>query len=211
MKKRIIIVIFSLAITSYLVHGVGSSYSPKKKPAPLIQYFEKIEHWEPVRDIVLDATVMNSLKLDDYLFRYYRKGKDTLSLYIGYYLETNKIGASHDPLVCFPGQGWIVTNHGKGKYIFDPSRKLQINYSTMVVSKGEEKEFIIYWFQSNDRSAADTLTQKIDSFMQKMAGNPEDNAFVRVSINMGQKSQEECLKIGLDFISSFYPKLLSYV
>jgi len=39
----------------------------------------------------------------------------------------------------------------------------------------------------------------------------EDNAFVRVSISLGQKSLAEAREIALEFIRSFYPAFLDYV
>ncbi len=203
--------ILCLVATAFLVHSMESSGNTQRKTKTLNQHFVEMGTWKPVREIRLEPEVISVLKLDDYLYTTFSNGTDALSLYIGYYYTANKVGASHDPLVCFPGQGWVISNTHSGKFTYDPSAGSSVRYSSMIAQRGEEKEFVIYWFQSNRKSAADTFTQKVDSFYQKIKGMPEDNAFIRISIPVGRRSPEECLKITLEFIRHFYPRLLLFV
>ena len=81
----------------------------------------------------------------------------------------------------------------------------------MVAHRGLQKELIIYWFQSYDKTNPDTFSQKTTSLYQKVFHHREDNAFVRISAFVGEKSLAECREAIFEFIRSFYPIFLNYV
>ena len=159
----------------------------------------------------LDPKIVESLKLDDYANQNYSDGNVTISLYIGYYFTTKKVGAAHDPLVCFPGQGWVVSDTQKDKIVLNPKPADSISYSSMIAHRGLQKELIIYWFQSYDKTNPGTLSQKTTSLYQKVFHHREDNAFVRISTPIEERSLSECSETVFKFIRSFYPIFLNYV
>jgi EpsI family protein len=81
----------------------------------------------------------------------------------------------------------------------------------MIVQRGMQKELIIYWFQSYDRTNPDTLSQKIHALWKKLRLQREDNAFVRVSMAFEGTSPKKEREIIFDFIREFYPAFLSYI
>jgi EpsI family protein len=159
----------------------------------------------------LGPKIVEALELDDYANQNYSNGNDTISLYIGYYFTAKKIGVAHDPLVCFPGQGWVVSDKKKDKIVLNPKPGDSISYSSMIVHRGLQKELIIYWLQSYDKANPDTFSQKITYLYQKIFQHREDNAFVRVSTPMVEKSLSECQETIHKFIRAFYPIFLNYV
>ena len=76
----------------------------------------------------LGPKIVKALELDDYANQSYSDGKDTISLYIGYYFTAKKVGAAHDPLVCFPGQGWVVSDTQKDKIVLNPKPGNSVSY-----------------------------------------------------------------------------------
>ncbi|OEU51217.1 MAG: EpsI family protein, partial [Desulfobulbaceae bacterium S5133MH15] len=126
----------------------------------------------------------------------------------GYYLSTRKVGAAHSPLVCFPGQGWIISSKDRTALKIKGN---EIHLLSMIVTRGQEKELVAYWFQSYDQTDPDTLSQKISLLWQKLLHEKENNAFVRVSISVGEKSLSEARDTVFEFIRSFYPVFLNYV
>ena len=54
----------------------------------------------------------------------------------------------------------------------------------------QQKEIILYWFQSYDLANADTLSQKLSLLWKKTAGKKEDNAFVRITVPLEENSIE---------------------
>jgi EpsI family protein len=81
----------------------------------------------------------------------------------------------------------------------------------MIAQRGLQKELIIYWFQSYDKTNPGTFSQKIASLYQKIFHHREDNAFVRISTPVGEKSLSECRETIFRFIRAFYPIFLNYV
>ena len=135
----------------------------------------------------------------------------TISLYIGYYLTTEKIGAAHDPLVCFPGQGWVLSNKASSTLPLTGAISESIQYSSMQAERSGQKEILLYWFQAYDKALATTQSQKIVSFWGKIRGKGEDSAFVRLSCSAHENdaaSCEEGLKL---FARDLYPVFLKYI
>jgi len=207
---KLIILIICFGLTSILIYRAPSS-KPVNKQMPLTQALSDINGWTVSRYTPLDPRIVKALELDDYTNQNYSDGYDTIALYIGYYFTTKKVGAAHDPLVCFPGQGWVISGSQKSKIVLNPEPKNSISYSTMIAQRGLQKELIIYWFQSYEKANPDTFSQKITSLYQKIFHHREDNAFVRISIPVGEKSLSECHEAIFKFIQSFYPAFLNYV
>ena len=182
-----------------------------RKSGPLREVLSDINGWASTGFVPLNPEIVKNLQLDDYVNERFSNGKDIVSLYIGYYLGLEKIGAAHDPLVCFPGQGWELSGIQKGKLSLEPNRCAPIEYSSMEASNGTDREWIVYWFQSYDRATPDTLSQKLTSLWQKMLHQREDSAFVRLSMSLGNRSTEESRQPLFDFVRSFYPGFLAYV
>jgi EpsI family protein len=178
---------------------------------PLSQALSHIKGWRNGGFSLLDPKIVETLEPDDYTNTDFSKGSKTIYLYIGYYLTTKKIGSAYDPLVCFPGQGWVLCNIKKEKLILNPGIAKSISYSTMLAKRGLQKELIIYWFQSYDQTNPGTFSQKIASPWRKFANQREDNAFVRISTAGGEKSLSECRETIFSFIRAFYPVLLGYI
>jgi EpsI family protein len=208
-RKLIILIILFLAVT-YLINNQPQERA-EAKGVPLSKSITEIEGWKFVEHISLDNKVVDSLELDDYVFMNFSNGKDIISLYIGYYLTSKKLGAAHDPLVCFPGQGWKVSGIRKKEAEFKNKSMGKLQYATMTVEKNQQKELIIYWFQSYDQSNSSTFLQKISAFKNKLQSKKGDNAFVRVSLSSLGMPIESSEGIALDFIQTFYPVFIKYV
>lgn len=207
---KFIILIVCFALTSVFIYWRLPSKAVNKM-VPLSEALEDITGWTMRGYAPLDPRIVKSLKLDDYANQNYSNGSDTISLYIGYYFTTKKVGAAHDPLVCFPGQGWVVSNIQKDKVVLNPKTSDSISYSSIMVQRGSQKELIIFWFQSYDKTNPDILSQKITSLWKKLFNKGEDNAFVRVSTSIGGKSISECSETIFNFIRAFYPIFLNFV
>ena len=204
---KIIILIICFVLTGILIYVQPSSKVITKKVL-LSQTLSDINGWKIDGVIPLDQRVVNMLQLDDYVNQYYSKGNKTVSLYVGYYLTTEKLGVVHDPLVCFPGQGWIISKAEKKTLRI---RGDNVHLTSMIVTKGQQKELTLYWFQAFDKTSPNTFLQKIYSLLVKYLNGREDNAFVRVTIQMNKQSIKEASNIGVKFIEDFFPLFLKYV
>ncbi|MBT0662729.1 EpsI family protein [Geobacter pelophilus] len=203
-----------ILVTMFVLTAFGLSLvkhvEPKPKDQKLVNALSVIDGWHISADQRLDQKVIDALELDDYLFQTYNKGNDTLTLYIGYYLTAKKVGSAHDPMVCFPGQGWCLTKLGQ-PVITEAVSGIPVTYSVMVAEREGRKELVAYWFQAVKKTLPDTFGQKVSLLRQRMAGSNEDNAFVRITLSLDNRSKEDAVKIVDDFIRSFYPNFLNYI
>jgi EpsI family protein len=168
----------------------------------------KIEGWHNKGLVELDRGIVESLELDDYVNNNLSNGRETISLYIGYYLTSTKVGAAHSPLICYPGQGWILSD-SENKTL--KIGEIKINHKKMITTIGARKELLIYWFQAYDRTSSGSFLQKLNTLWSKFKNGREDNAFVRITVPMSGKTAEQAYSIGKDFIEIFYPLFLEYI
>jgi EpsI family protein len=204
---KLVILILCFALTSVIIYWHPSSKAVEKK-IPLSKALSNINGWAMTGNTPLDPTIVKALELDDYINQNYSNGSNTISLYIGYYLTTKKVGATHSPLVCFPGQGWAVSNT-KDESLTIGAHHLQL--ASMIIDMGPRKELVLYWYQSFDKTSSGTFLQKIYALWAKFLNRGEENAFVRISISMDRQSIEKAFITGVEFINTFYPPFLKYV
>lgn len=208
---RLLLLIALLVVTSLLAYATSGTSRAGMDKAPLSQVFGSKNSWRLVGNHPLDASIVNELMLDDYLFQSYARSSESVSLYIGYYRTAKKVGAAHDPLVCFQGQGWQIKNRDKGNYTLSRNPGLKISYSAMIAERPEERQLIIYWFQANRKASANSYLQKGAMIMSSFSGGVEDNAFVRISAPIVGETPEIVRRRVFDFIENFYPDFVRYV
>ncbi len=161
---------------------------------PLSQLPETIGNWTG-HDLPLDTDTLAVLGKGDFLNRVYLKpapagqqnaleltnnddGTMPVSLFIGYF-PTQRTGQTiHSPQHCLPGAGWTFDSdtytdikdiHGK-----------TYNVGEYVISNGEMKQFVIYWYQAHGRSIPNEYKAKAYMVADAIRMNRTDGALVRV-------------------------------
>jgi EpsI family protein len=209
-QKSVIILIFLFLFVAAIGYVKPESRAGKKQRL-LGEVFKDLQSWKAQGVISLDGKIVKELNLDDYLNQWYQSGPNHVFVYVGYYLRSLQVGAAHDPLVCFPGQGWVLSYKSTGRIVMNPENGGSVFYSAMIAERGNQKELLVYWFQSYDVANADTFSQKLATWWGKMRGKGEDNAFVRISMALDRRTLEEGKEIILSFVREFYPVFLEYV
>ena len=197
-------------LARWLDPPVGASV---ERRASLSEAFFRVDGWRPVRDQALDPEIRDALLLDDYLFRTFARDGRFVTVYIGYYESSKKVGAAHDPLVCFPGQGWTVQDHETGSVeVAAGGGRHRVRFATMVAEREGRRQLLLYWFQADDRAVPTTLEQKVALLASRARGGAGVNAFVRLSAPLGAGiAPEEARRTLLAFLEAFYPRLLEVV
>ena len=209
--KRLIILSVLLAATAFLAYGRAAKSSAVTIKEPLKVAFERVSGWSNAGRQPLGDSIAEALKLDDHIFQSYRNEHGQVTLYVGYYRTAGKVGAAHDPLVCFTGQGWCIGEQVRGQYQLNNLPGSTISYSSMIAKREGERELIVYWFQTNGATSSNTLSQKIAMVRDRFLCSGEDNAFVRITTTLGDESPETASKRIFAFIDSFYPAFQHYV
>lgn len=211
-KRLILLCIILGAAGSFAHFGSMSSRATLGKPADLDSYLSRVPGWERHASPVLSDELFNELELDDHVNSEYGNNDGKVFLYIGQYHSSHKVGAAHDPLVCFPGQGWEVSGRSSGKILVPGhSGEQSVSYAIMKAALGEKKQLLLYWFQAADSNHSTTFQQKLSSFWNTLFGKGGMNAFVRISTSLQNKSEAEAKQLLFDFVSDFYPLYLEYI
>ena len=114
MKTRLVLLSLLLLATSAFI---ARASKPEIVPArePLSGLPMQIGSWMGHDSPPMDPQIRGVLGVDDYIDRtYYSPELFPAGLYVGYYRTAKKVGAAHDPLVCFQGQGWQIRDRESG-------------------------------------------------------------------------------------------------
>jgi EpsI family protein len=206
-RTRVIILGVFLSLTSIFVYW-NPSLNASKKSQCLRDAIKHIGGWKIAGSFDLAKDVVKTLDLDDYVNERLVNGESEVLLYIGYYYTNKKVGVAHSPLVCYPGQGWQLSRKEETTIRVGGEN---INLAKMIASRGDMRYFVFYWFQAYDATSAGTLRQKLNCLWARLVNRNENNAFVRISIPIGDESVDVGVSRGVEFIRNFYPIFLEYV
>lgn len=177
---------------------------------PLEKMNERIEDWEMSSQSRPDQETQNLLKADDALTRVFRRKEDTVSMFIAFF-RTQRAGVvPHSPRMCLPGSGW-VSESLTYQDIAVPNRNEPINVNRYVVSRGENRSIVYYWYQSPKRVVADEFAAKVYLVMDSIRYQRSDTAIVRVIVPVDQRGEAHADGVALEFIKKAYGPVKAYL
>jgi EpsI family protein len=160
---------------------------------PLSHMPETFGTWTS-QDFPLDDATLDVLGKGDFLNRMYTNRptanlspssalsnsatKPPVSLFIGYFATQRTSQTMHSPQHCLPGAGWTFDSQ---KYV-DLKDVNGKNYKVgeYLISNGETKQFVIYWYQAHGRSVPNEYLAKLYMVGDAIRTNRTDGALVRV-------------------------------
>jgi EpsI family protein len=170
-------VVILLAGTAALLFARGNSDSiPVSTPLSL---FPVTIAGRSGSDVAIDQETLEVLGAGDFLSRLYtRRGQSPVGLFIGYF-PTQRTGVTiHSPKNCLPGAGWVF-DWSRYTDLTDANGKVH-RVGEYIISNGEERQYVIYWYQAHGRSVANEYMAKIYMVTDAMRLNRTDGALVRV-------------------------------
>ena len=146
---------------------------------PLWQIPLAISGWSG-SDVQIDRGTLDRLGAGDFLSRVYSQRGNTqpIGLFVAYF-PTQRTGVTmHSPKNCLPGSGWA----------FESSQYVDLNDANgkahrvgeYIIADGENKQFVIYWYQAHGRSIANEYLAKMYMVTDAIRLNRTDGALVRV-------------------------------
>lgn len=156
----------------------------------------------------LDSIILDELKLDDYFLADYRNDRNEfVNFYVAYYASQRSGASAHSPRSCLPGGGWRTESHTQ---IYIEPGHLPVN--RFVISKGEYRTLVYYWFKQRDRIITNEFAVKWYLLWDALTRNRTDGALVRLTTTLapGEDAErgDERLR---DFAELALPKLAGYV
>jgi len=179
---------------------------------PLDLFPAQLGSWHEVQNYPVEQEIRDQLKADDLLNRLYADAESrvTASLFVAYF-KTQRTGQSpHSPKNCLPGSGWQREATG----FLDVAAGGQaepIRINLFVVSHGDEKSVVLYWYQSPRRVIASEFSAKFWLVMDSIRYHRSDTALVRITVPVANNDQEGATRIGIEFVRTVFPALKGYL
>lgn len=134
------------------------------------------EGWSGRNAPPFDKAVLDVLRADDHLNRYYVETGQAASLFVGYFRSQTFGATIHSPLNCLPGSGWQPVRTELVPLADGGSMK------RVLVQKGEERQLVLYWYQTARRAEGDEYRSKFYLVADAFRSRRNDAALVRVVV-----------------------------
>ena len=177
-SARFWVIVILLASTAVLLH-TRDSFGVIPVSEPLSEVPQLLDG-RTGADVPIDQEALDVLGAGDFLSRVYTGNGQALpiGLFIGYF-PTQRTGATiHSPKHCLPGAGWTFES---SQYVdLNDTNGKQHRVGEYIISNGDSRQFVIYWYQAHGRSVANEYLAKIYMVTDAMRLNRTDGALVRV-------------------------------
>jgi EpsI family protein len=208
---RFIIAVALIAGTGLLLQARGH-YETIVPRQPLKLFPEQLGPWTGT-DVPIDKDVLDVLGPGDFLLREYRvSGNVTpvIQVFIAYFPSQRTGDTIHSPQHCLPGAGWRPVENSRTMLSLPGHDPFPVN--RYVVSKGESRQLVLYWFWAHDRGIASEYWAKFYLVKDAIQMNRSDGALVRITTLMyrGESSDAAQQRL-LPFTSDLFPLLNSYI
>ena len=204
-----LVTVFLVIQTALLYSSIRSEFLPPSRP--LSQVPHQLGPWNMVQESFLDKDTQDVLKADDTLNRSYKDASTgaEASLFVAAFQTQRNGKTPHSPKNCLPGAGW--TQLSSDNYPIEIGSAAPIVVNRYVIVHGEERELVLYWYQSRDRVVADEFKAKFWVVADAMRLNRTDTALVRVVVPIVNNDEAKATQIGTDFVRSFFGTLRQYL
>jgi len=165
--------------------------------------------WKFVADGVVDKETMAVLQADDTLVRSFSKGTEHAELFVAGFRSQRTGKAPHSPKNCLPGSGWTPLDDREVTVDTGGGEAIEVN--RYVITHGDYRSLVLYWYQSRDRAVAGEFKAKFWVMADALRYNRTDTALVRVIIPIRDKDDGAAERSARDFVKSMYPTLLQYL
>ena len=86
-----------------------------------------------------------------------------------------------------------------------------IRVNRYIVSKGDEKSAVLYWYQTPHRVIADEYDAKFWLVADSVRYHRSDTALVRIVVPVQRDQDEKAVGLGVKFVQAVYPVLRTYL
>jgi len=198
----------TLLAQAVLYYAVASRAEKVPVARPLGEFPVYIGGWQMIRQSQIEKDVLDVLKADDTLSRaYLNPGKTAAAnLFIAFFKTQRSGQAPHSPKNCLPGAGWQPTATGFID-VSVPDAPEPITVNRYVVSHGEEKRVVLYWYQSPRRVIASEYSAKAWLVADSIRYHRSDTALVRVEVPVYKSDENAASGAAVSFVQAVFPEL----
>jgi EpsI family protein len=179
---------------------------------PLAEFPTEVGGWSMYQEGVVEQEVADILRADDLLTRTYYDPvrKRGANLFVAYFKSQRTGQAPHSPKNCLPGSGWVPSESDVLE-IPIAGRAAPIRVNRYVVSKGEERSVVLYWYQSRERVIASEYSAKFYLVADAIRYNRTDTALIRVVVPVAGNDVQRSTDTARDFVQAFFSVLRDFL
>ena len=179
---------------------------------PLSSFPAQLANWDST-EIVQDEKTLEVLGPGDFLERVYQDPNRKLpdvDLFLAYFPSQRAGETPHSPQHCLPGAGWNPEENVRVTLSLPGHRPFPTN--RYVISKGDSRRLVLYWFWAHDRGVASEYWAKFYLVEDAIRMNRSDGSLVRFVTPMfpGETPDAAQRRI-LPFTSAVAPLLDDYI
>ena len=208
LKSRQAKILSAILISQALLFYGMSRAEANPESRPLSGLSEQLGSWRMSKQGVIDEETREVLKADELLNRGYVNMalRVEANLFVAYF-KTQRTGQTpHSPKNCLPGNGWTQTLSDTIN-VTVPGRAEPIEVNRYLVSKGENKSIVVYWYQSRDRVVASEYRARFYTAADAIRFNRTDTALVRVVVPVVDGDDKRATDAAIDFVKDFFVPL----
>jgi len=199
-----------LVVTSILTMSLGQREAITFERKTFDIFPMQIGEWQGQREKIDDAA-LDLLHLDDYLMTNFKNDStgDVVNFYVAFYEAQEAGGAAHSPKTCLPGGGWRIVSNAEVQL---EGTSLSSPVNRFVISQGEHKQVVYYWFQQRGKTIASEYAVKWHMLVDSIKDNRTDGALVRFTTLLGPYEEiADADKTLLEFVQQVTPMLNEYI
>lgn len=191
MRRAILLTLILMAVTAGRAHWLSAENLPTTV-SRLAMFPLALGEWRGQEAAPIDFGVLQVLAASDYLNRIYRTESSVpVAVYVGYYRSQKQGAAIHSPMNCLPGAGWQPVETQRMELVpTAPGFVGPVTVNRVVIQKGEERQLVLYWYQSRSRVVASEYWSKIYLVTDAFASRRTDAALVRVVAPIDSRSTD---------------------
>jgi EpsI family protein len=214
-SPRFWIVVILLASTIFVLQSRGDvDQVPYSEPLSAMP--RSFGPWT-AQDIPLSDDTLEVLGKGDFLNRVYTFQQQgggpavpPISLFIGYFASQRTGQTMHSPQNCLPGAGWTFESKNYTEIQDIDGKGYKVG--EYVISNGDVKQFVIYWYQAHGRSIPNEYMAKGYMVADAIRMNRTDGALVRVITQvLPSESLESAKARAVQFTQQMAPDLSRFI
>ena len=188
------------------------SHSENMRPNESLSTFPKqIGQWIG-KEERFDERIYDLLGVDDsFLCNYGSDDGRQVQLYIGFYQSQQEGELIHSPKHCMAGGGWNIIRTSTEELIVPDTNPGQVKVIKLILEKGDQRQIVLYWFQSRGRFIASEYMQKIYLVMDSITKNRTDGSFVRLIAPVVDGDEDKTSEYIKHFAKLLLPILQEYI
>jgi EpsI family protein len=207
---------YAMILTVILAAQAAGAYvvNSRHEQIPQIKPLNTLSHvlgpWSLQKEYTIEAEVQDVLKADDTLSRLYTSSspRSGVDLFVAFFKSQRSGVAPHSPKNCLPGAGW-VEERSEILHFDVPGRAKPLEVNHYVVQRGDNKNAVLYWYQSRERSVASEYNAKMYVIADAIRYNRSDTALIRVIVPFEGNNADHATEIAKNFVRTSYGPLMS--